>query len=1021
MPTISRRELLQAAAAAAVLGVAGCRRGKDVAHVLISSPFDEIRILRDSLRRSPDHLAVIARDLVAKRDAAALHLFIRDQIRTLPDDESGFSSPVKAMRWGTRATIRCGAGTPREKAELLAELYRAAGFTAEVVSGRILLADGDSSLLLRGHVAPSFAPSLTKGERAALEAASIGRPPIARAAQPLDPDDRVASALAAQLAVSAGSFLGSGVQPASRRSIELPLVRVRTAAGEQLANPNLPGSAFNAPQLIGKPSLAGSASPTPSVRLAILMSRASAPTERLELVSAEWTASELAGRQAIVGFPPPVPASELLTMRISSVRSVMPMLALRGGDLRAADYAAQTRSGRAITLSGDLIDIGADGAVRVNDEPVSDSGGDATLITRVASLEARARVAAFPSVHLAVTARDAAGAVVEGLPASAFTVQDDVPVLASLVRNRRMPRVLLLLDGSRSLPESFLDSGAVQFARLIAERLLADDPTLRLRVRAVGETPAIEPWLSDAADVEQSAQKHLPKSFESGLWRSLAEAHTAADPTVVVLVTDGRATDTPRTDYVSRIAAGPPAVVIAVGNVDTKTTAALAELSGGEATRAADPEAAVRSIQRLVAIRTAAAHQLRYAAPIDATGVRTVRVALVGRDIAATANYTVPAPAARVKPESISGLYVSVQVGRETFERPLVEGPADEVEAAFFGTAVLTFEGGAPTASAWIDDVLTGMLAQEPLLRAIAKKDRKAAAAELTKAPYGVSPDIFSYFPQLNRASDDAVITFADGISAVLTTSRRRPGRAGLRRVDVLPLMRVATAGGPPEGQPLRTLTRSARLALIETTGFSTSTRSLLEGKSLIVVPPGREVGSVLKDADGARVGMLAGVADTPLWRARVRLVAADASTAAFWAISPRNGTLIGVLPDGSGGGEVEEINAVFDRAKTILDNVGVAAAVLGAGFGFGVWLSFEGTKLQKLRDATLTIATLEVQPGDISSLGDLPCSIATGALGPIVGRLGTVGKLASEALDWIGRADAMAGAWAGGGICSKL
>jgi hypothetical protein len=341
------------------------------------------------------------------------------------------------------------------------------------------------------------------------------------------------------------------------------------------------------------------------------------------------------------------------------------------------------------------------------------------------------------------------------------------------------------------------------------------------------------------------------------------------------------------------------------------------------------------------------------------------------------------------------------------------------VEAAFFGTALLAFEGDAPTPSAWIDDVLTGMLAHEPLLRATAARDRKAIVAELAKAPYGVAPEVFSFFPQWHRADDDGTVTFAHGLSAVLITSRRRPGRPGLRRVDVLPLLRVATVGADARANLGRTLERTARLALVEQARYPTSTASLLADRALAVIPAGRRIDSVLRGADAAALATLARVADDPVWRSRVRLVAADASTAAFWAIAPRNGTLIGVLPDGSGGGEVQEINAVFDRATTILNNIGVAASVLGAGFGFGVWLSVEGTKLSKLHAATLTIATMEVQPGDIGSLGELPCSIATGAVGPVLGAAGA--KAAATVVGWLGTADAGMGAWGGGGICSKL
>ena len=1017
----ARRQILLSAAL--ILGLSGCRPSAPPAAapavpVVVGSPFDAMRIFRETVRRSPDHLAVVARGMVAKKDVEGLHLFVRDQIRTLPDGEDGFSAPTRAMRWGTRGALRYGAGTPREKAELLAQLYREAGFEASVVVGRVALPDGDPLVLLRGPERPPFAPRFAPGEEAAVTASLSGAAPPARVA-PLDPDDRGAAALAGRLLGLAGDARGTSSAPRSLKSIELPLVRVSTPKGDRLASPSLPGAEFDRPQLIGKPSAAPEPSPTPTVRLAIHMTRASAPAELVELVGAEWRADELAGRQVVVGFAPPVKAERLLSMRVGDVRVVVPMLALRGADIPVADYAAQTRTGRAVTLGGSVIDVGGDGSVRIDDEPVAEPEGSAALSARVASLEARARPVSFPTVSLAVTARDAKGALVDGLPASAFVVRDDAPVVALLTRNHPAPRVLLLLDGSRSLPEAFRDRGAVELTRALAERLLGDDPTLRLGVRAVGESPVAEPWLTAPADIEASARRHLPKTFESRLWQTMSQARTAADPTVVVLITDGAATDRPTPEFLSNIAVGPPAVVVGVGKTDGKSLAALAAAAGGEAVTAANPDDAIRAIQRLVAARTAAAHRLRYTAPADATGERTVRVEIAGRDVSATAKYTVPAVSDRVAPDALSGLYVSVQSGANRYLRPLVEGAPGEVEAALLGTALLSFEGDAPTPSAWIDDVLTGMLAQEPLLRAVKSRDRKAIVAELGRATYGVTPEPFAFFPRLWRSGDGDLVTFSQGLSAVLTTSRRRPGLPGLRRVDVLPLLRVATVGAGAEAGTQRTMERTARLALVEQARYTTSTGSLLAGKELVLVPAGRKVESVLKGVDAVALASLSGMADDPAWRARVRYVAQAASSAAFWAVTPRNGTLLGVLPDGSGGGEVQEIDAVYNRATNILNNVGVAASVMGASFGFGVLLSLEQTKLSKLHDATLTLATLEVQPGDIGNVDDLACAIATGAVGPVLGAAGA--DAASKVADLVGIMDAAMGAWAGTSICSRL
>ena len=178
-----------------------------------------------------------------------------------------------------------------------------------------------------------------------------------------------------------------------------------------------------------------------------------------------------------------------------------------------------------------------------------------------------------------------------------------------------------------------------------ADALLADVPGLRLRVRAIGERPKGEPWLTDAAAVEGAAREHLPRSFESGLWQSLSDARTAADPTVVVLITDGKASDQPRPEWLARIAAGPPAVLVGIGAADTATLAALADASGGVATSASTPDAAVAAVRRLLGERVDAAHQLRYLAPADGPSTRAGAAAPAPRCFACG-----PAPSVIVGP-----------------------------------------------------------------------------------------------------------------------------------------------------------------------------------------------------------------------------------------------------------------------------------------------------------------------------------------------------------------------------------
>ncbi|HUP15443.1 MAG TPA: hypothetical protein VM848_05265 [Acidimicrobiia bacterium] len=51
---------------------------------------------------------------------------------TYPPRVDSLTASDTTIRWGTRATQRGGAGTPREKADLLADLLVQAGCEAEV-------------------------------------------------------------------------------------------------------------------------------------------------------------------------------------------------------------------------------------------------------------------------------------------------------------------------------------------------------------------------------------------------------------------------------------------------------------------------------------------------------------------------------------------------------------------------------------------------------------------------------------------------------------------------------------------------------------------------------------------------------------------------------------------------------------------------------------------------------------------------------------------------------------------------
>ena len=381
-----------------------------------------MRIFREAVRRSPDHLAAVAHGLVVKKDVEGLHLFVRDQIRTLPDDDDGFSGPVKAMRWGARATLRYGAGTPREKAELLARSSIARrGSRPSVVVGRVALPDSDPLVLLRGPARAAFAPSLRarRGGRARRRAGWGGPFAAGDAARPGRSGRRRSRRTARRRR--------RGCPTARRRSqvaqVDRAAAGARDDARRRSACQSQPPRGRAQPPAAHRQAVGRSCAFADAIRAhrhphvprlgACGAGRArSAPSG-----AADELGGAPGGRRVRAAGPGGAAALDARRRRASGRADAG---AARCRRARRRPSPVQTRTGRAVTLGGDVIDVGSDGAVRIDDEPVADAEGDAAIVARVASLEVTARSVTFPSVSLAVTARDAAGAVVDGLPASAF-------------------------------------------------------------------------------------------------------------------------------------------------------------------------------------------------------------------------------------------------------------------------------------------------------------------------------------------------------------------------------------------------------------------------------------------------------------------------------------------------------------------------------------------------------------------------------------------------------------------------
>lgn len=151
----SRRELLKATGATGVLGGLGFAawqlfgdgggsRELDAGPTATPQPapqedpkplFDVWREVSDAVRTSESHLQARADALVEDGTAEEVYELVRDDVVTLPAAKHGMGDQTRVVRWGPRATLRGGAGTMREQAELLAELYERMGYETRLRLG----------------------------------------------------------------------------------------------------------------------------------------------------------------------------------------------------------------------------------------------------------------------------------------------------------------------------------------------------------------------------------------------------------------------------------------------------------------------------------------------------------------------------------------------------------------------------------------------------------------------------------------------------------------------------------------------------------------------------------------------------------------------------------------------------------------------------------------------------------------------------------------------------------------------
>lgn len=929
---MSRRELLGGSAKASlfglVVGAAGLSLSACQKEALPSdnNPYNVWKELQAALRTSADHPVGRAALLVEADDLAGLHAFVRDGIRLVPYESGRFAMGNK-IRFGTRAALRAGAGTGREKADILKQLVTQTGRQAEVVEIAALPRTETARVFYRSYD-QAFTPEITERqmENWQTRLGIADQPP--QTPQVIEPSnamqvaaDKIRQTLGDKISNVTSAYYDN--RPVGKR----PVVRITDADGTiLLADPIDPAA-----ELVAWPedlsySEAGEADGMDTVEVAIIAATAQRPDEAFEIVRGEWLAGDLAGRQMRLGFKSSPDIQASLATPIQDLRTFVPLLAVQAFDGGAMASEENMVMGDAVTLDGDHIAINEAGEVTMNGQPIA-PGEQSGNASRVASIDMTVNPTFFPEVRLGVTPRDSDGKLVEGLSAADFSFKDmDEAVSHSVKAFDPAPNILFLSDNSLSMPTAYRGEGSAM-------------------------TDLVERVNDIAREIHPNARVQL-KVTGSSLWRELEKAVRSTSANLIVYATDGDLNGGgPTEGTASLLADGPPAIIINVeegmeglrARASTNIFDDLAKATGGvaigvEQDGSTDLAAAIEEFLRL---QERPAYQISYRARSSEPAERSV-AAVIG-SASTEADYTLPE--ILQGSDKLARLSLRIKVGKKTITRTIagsdgVGAPTDEdlaaLHGALLGSHIIAFEGAAPSFTSVLDDLISARLGLETLDRASASEDDDIdGVLEALEAGIPFLPgELATLMSRPAPLAGEDFCAAETGLSIVMYRSYTVPGTDQfIRKIDVMPFGETYILAEDQAVKQARSFERTLLIAEAEASLFDDSTLSLLKDRPLAVIGRRPFRSSALEEEEIA-------IWSEHIERLRVEyphpgayfIGAEDGSTRALWAVELATGEITGIMPDLTGGGEARErIDRQLNELDTVITALNLAAGAAGA------------------------------------------------------------------------------------------
>ncbi|MEO1437180.1 MAG: hypothetical protein AAFV80_16685, partial [Bacteroidota bacterium] len=167
----SRRQFFVNAALAGIatstfpFWLSGCKQAGGKTQIIDGqAPFNVWAEMIEVLKTSPDNYPARKEALIAAGDLEAMLRFVRDELILIPARRDGLRGAGGELKYGMEHALRCGMATPREKAEILKDMFNTAGIEATVKLEEAAFSEAEIIDLFLRDYDREFAPQVSKAQ-----------------------------------------------------------------------------------------------------------------------------------------------------------------------------------------------------------------------------------------------------------------------------------------------------------------------------------------------------------------------------------------------------------------------------------------------------------------------------------------------------------------------------------------------------------------------------------------------------------------------------------------------------------------------------------------------------------------------------------------------------------------------------------------------------------------------------------------------------------------------------------------